>query len=856
MPRRKLRTLGIIILVLIVLFIAVIGYHIFAHRGPSPGTVLDEARQVNRPVSSFPAADEDYFHDMDGAIQLTPAEVKGRNTWVVWTGGNDRFWDTIGTTSFGALDLLKTVSSYPNAIDPKTGEKLKYSRDNRWYYLGLVNEPCFEKPTGPDPNRFGLWLDKRVVSPQCPPDPFENEQKYPGVRIGSRGQQLPQGQPNQYLPQTMPVGSFYGYATGIVGLRLFPNPAFNAEAARKWDPERYYSDPTYYYSKDLVRPYRVGMSCAFCHVGPDPVRPPDDPEKPEWKNLNNSVGAQYFWIDRIFDWRADPATYVHQMFHTSRPGSLDTSLVSSDNINNPRTMNAIYSLGPRLEEAKRFGKETLGPGSIDNKQLNDYVPAGDPLAQFFVPPSTVYSPRVLKDGSDSVGALGALNRVYLNIGLFSEEWLLHFNPLVGGKTVSPIEIAVARKNSSYWEATEAQTVNMALFFLKAATPHKLSEAPGGAKYFNNGNPNDAAYVERVNNGKVVFAETCARCHSSKLPTPDSPKKIFDTQGCAGPNYLQCWDEYWQWTKTDEFKSKMRAIVMAPDFLDGNYLSAEHRVPLTLLQTNACSPLATNAIRDNIWDNFSSDTYKDLPSVGAIKVTHPITGEERTYEMPAGGRGYTRPASLISLWSTAPYLLNNSVGPFNWEPSVDKRMDSFQQSIEQMLLLRERDKDPILAAKGLDVGKIDRTTQRCSIRIQPGYVPNLVAGFGDWLFPSIFSDDGGIDIGPIPPDMPVGLLANLNLRPEGLGFWSRVQYDWRLLGLVKEIKQKLKALPANATDDQVKQTFTPLADSLIALSKCPDYVVNRGHYFGTGRYGDDSPLNEQQKRDLIEFLKTF
>ncbi|HKN83805.1 MAG TPA: hypothetical protein VJW17_10225 [Pyrinomonadaceae bacterium] len=856
MPRRKLRTVLIIILVLIVVFLGFIGYRLFAHRGPRPGTVLDEARQANRAPSSFPAADEDYLHDMDGAVQLTPAEVKGRNTWVVWTGGNDRFWDKIGTTSFGALDLLKTLSSYPNAIDPKSGEKLKYSRDNRWRYLGLVNEPCFEKPTGPDPNRFGLWLDKRIVSPQCPPDPFENEQKYPGVRIGSRGQQLAQGQPSQYLPQTMPVGSFYGYATGIVGLRLFPNPAFDAEAARKWDPERYYSDPSYYYSKDLVRPYRVGMACAFCHVGPDPVRPPDDPEKPEWKNLNNSVGAQYFWIDRIFDWRADPSTYVYQMFHTSRPGTLDTSLVSTDNINNPRTMNAIYSLGPRLQEAKRFGKETLGSGSIGNKQLNDYVPAGDPLAQFFVPPSTVYSPRVLKDGSDSVGALGALNRVYLNIGLFSEEWLLHFNALVGGKTVSPIEIAVARKNSSYWEATEAQTVDMALFFLKAATPHKLMDAPDGAKYFNNGNPNDPAYVARINNGKVVFAETCARCHSSKLPTPDTPKKIFETQGCAGPDYLKCWDEYWQWTKTDEFKSKMRTMVMAPDFIEGTYLSAEHRVPLTLLQTNACGPLATNAIRDNIWDNFSSDTYKDLPSVGTIKVTHPITGEERTYEMPGGGRGYTRPASLISLWSTAPYLLNNSVGPFNWEPSVDKRMDSFQQSIEQMLLLRERAKDPILAAKGLDVGVIDRTTQRCSIRVEPGYVPNLVEGFGDLLFPSIFSDDGGVDIGPIPPDMPVGLLANLNLRPEGLGFWGRVRYDWRLLGLVKEIKQKLKALPPNATDDQVKQTFAPLADSLISLSKCPDYVVNRGHYFGTGRYGDDSPLTEQQRRDLIEFLKTF
>ena len=64
-------------------------------------------------------------------------------------------------------------------------------------------------------------------------------------------------------------------------------------------------------------------------------------------------------------------------------------------------------------------------------------------------------PAVLKDGSDSVGALGALNRVYLNIGLFSEEWLLHFNPVAGGKPITPIEIAVAQRNSSYWQATEA-----------------------------------------------------------------------------------------------------------------------------------------------------------------------------------------------------------------------------------------------------------------------------------------------------------------------------------------------------------------------------------------------------------------
>src|SRR6202022_1922144 len=169
------------------------------------------------------------------------------------------------------------------------------------------------------------------------------------------------------------------------------------------------------------------------------------------------------------------------LFRTSRPGTLDTSLVSTDNINNPRSMNAIYLLGPRLGRARQVGKETLGGGGLDNKQFNDFVDGG-PLTQFFERPATVWTPRVLKDGADSVGALGALNRVYLNIGTFSEEWLTHFNALVGGKPITPITIEVARENSAYFKATEAQTLNMARFFLKTTSAHHLADAPGGLSY--------------------------------------------------------------------------------------------------------------------------------------------------------------------------------------------------------------------------------------------------------------------------------------------------------------------------------------------------------------------------------------
>ncbi|MFL5334071.1 MAG: hypothetical protein ACJ8H8_13035 [Geminicoccaceae bacterium] len=784
-------------------------------------SVPDEAKVAGRSAASFPPADEDYFHGMDNGIPLTSEEVKGRNMWLVWTGGDDRFWDLMTERTFGAFDLLKTISSHP---------ALKNNRANRWTYLGLTNEPCFEQATGPDPDHFGLWLDKRRAD--CPPDPFANAQKYPGVAIGARGKNLP-------------VGSYYGEPTGILGLRLFPNPKFDEAAAKNWDPARYYTDPDYYNSKDLVRPYRVGMSCGFCHVGPSPIAPPDDPANPKWENVSSTVGSQYFWIDRIFAWEANPRNYMYQLVHTSRPGTLDTSLVSTDYINNPRTMNAIYNLGPRMAEAKRWGEEKLAGGELLNKQFNDFFKDG-PLTDFFRVPITSFTPRILKDGSDSVGALGALNRVYINIGLYSEEWLRHFNPLAGGKPISPIPIAAAQESSSYWQATEQQTPLTALFFLKAGRPDKLGDAPGGRKYLTS----DEAALER---GKTVFAERCARCHSSKAPTPAVG---VDPGGCSGPNYMNCWNKYWAWTKTDEYKSKMREIVLAPDFLDGNYLSTELRVPVTLLQTNACSPLATNAIAGNIWDNFSSQTYKGLPSVGKVTVYNPITGDPSEYEMPADGRGYTRPPSLISLWSTAPYLLNNTVGTFDPSPSVEARMRSFQSGIEQMLWPEKRAKDPVLGDK--IPGIIDRTTARSYVTIPTGFQPDLLVTllkpFRDSL--RLVNERGDIELGPIPAGVPVGLISNINLRPDKMDLLDRVKHDGKLLGFLVKAVRDLRAIPEDASDEDARKAFANLVEPLLELSKCKDLVVNRGHYFGTDRFAEEPGLSDAQKLDLIEFLKTL
>jgi hypothetical protein len=796
----------------------------------------DEAQLAGRTATSFPQASEDYFHDMDNGAPLNADQVKGRNMWIVWTGGNDRFWDKVTQNSLATFDLLKIITSHPSQT---YCDGQRCDRDSRWKWLGAINEPCFEKPSAPDPAHFGLWLDHRSAG--CAPDPFENATNYPGVKIGQRGRVFKDG-------TTLPVGSYFGEATGILGLRLFPNPEFDEAAKARWDPARYYSDYKYYTDPKLVRPYRVGMSCGFCHVGPSPIHPPADASHPEYSNLNSTVGAQYLWMDRVFVWSADEKNFVYQLVHSYLPGTMDTSLVSTDYINNPRTMNAVYLLGERLRQAHIWGRERLEGNERQNKQLPGT----------FDPPSTSWSPRVLKDGADSVGVLGALNRVYINIGLDSEDWTTHFNPFFGFKPITPILIPTAEKYSSYWRATEAGTPSMAAFLVAAGQPDKLADAPGGGKYLN-------ADAYTLTRGKRVFAETCARCHSSKQP-PEALEMMPD--GCSGANYLQCFMRYWAYTKSDDYKAKMRDVVAAPDFLKDNYLSTDARIPVTLLRTNACSPLGTNAIRGNIWDNFSSDTYKTLPSVGKITVQDPFTAERWQFQMPDGGLGFTRVPSLISVWSTAPFLLNNRLGPFSTDPSVDSRMSVFNASIEQLLWPEKRQKEP-----GFD-GYIARTTERSAVYVPYRNIPvelsSLIHGLHLPFLNKLFDKDGGLTIGPIPKGFPINLAANVQPAAD-LPLFSarRVSHDAAVVELVKQVTAAVPSLDPKADDAALLEWGKQFRGPLLKLLKCPDFVVNRGHYFGTAEFnetaslsrdeqgfGPEPALSEDDKRALIEFIKTF
>jgi hypothetical protein len=147
--------------------------------------------------------------------------------------------------------------------------------------------------------------------------------------------------------------------------------------------------------------------------------------------------------------------------------------------------------------------------------------------------------------------------------------------------------------------------------------------------------------------------------------------------------------------------------------------------------------------------------------------------------------------------------------------------------------------------------IQRTTVTSWLRIPTGYLPDAVKASSKLLnlVVPVF-DQKGIEIGPIPKGTPVDLLANFDLLPpDGSGVLARAKHDKQVLAAVLKLVGDLRALPKGASDDEARKVFANVGEQLFALSKCPDYVVNRGHYFGT-------QLSDADKNALIAFLKTF
>src|SRR5262249_14608115 len=140
---------------------------------------------------------------------------------------------------------------------------------------------------------------------------------------------------------------------------------------------------------------------------------------------------------------------------------------------------------------------------------------------------------------------------------------------------------------------------------------------------------------------------------------------------------------------------------------------------------------------------AAETYKTLPAVGEVHFFNPSSGKpvddggnNDSYAPPAGGPGYYRPASLISLWATAPFLHNNALGEYTHDPSIQGRLRAFDDGIDKILWKETRESSSVrlpgdlrgkMALAAGDRGFIYRTTQTSWIDFPARFVQPLIVG---------------------------------------------------------------------------------------------------------------------------------
>ena len=843
-----------------------------------PGEKMDEALSGQTPHGTpitprtpecFPAESRDLFWQMDlvsagpnaplrplnfdlnGDGKIDDAErnaIRGRNTWVLWGGGNEAFWNWLSQEGgYGFTDFLVLMDSR--------------ARTNRFVRAGLINQPGFTANGDPANRILGLYLDLAVpdgttnshlpsgyasVGHKLTPPPWDQNAHTPQRPANHAGFTLFEPGDKKLYDETMKLlekrsdgidYSVYGFPSGIFGLRLFLNPEFfgvgegPAQARAYWTNrviethDRYYTDPSINRDPKLVRPFRVSMSCGYCHVAPNPLNPPVDPEAPDWANLSSNIGDQYWKPQPAFGNLLDANSFFFHFLASQQPGTVDTSAISTDWINNANTINAVFNLNARLGRAALNPTERQSPGNVLVPSIED---AGLPIKGDGT--DWRHTPRVLLDGSDSIGAFGALARVYLNIGTFYEQWTTCHNTIIGFTPQRPFSLKVCQNNSVYWQANERYRVPYlaAYFTLKyngdkgakdqtnsstlpslathsSTQPMKLASA----KESDGVTPNRAAVSslsldtpEQRIRGREVWLNNCAICHSSKQPSNFSlaferktggegwnhqrpttngiytlPMDFADWQAFrASPAFAQ----YQKAIK--QLAAGMGNLEVDPaleehPFWTENYLSTDIRVPITLVGTSSSRAMASNGLTNNVWDNFSSATYKSLPEVGDIGYFNPISGEFSSYKPRGEGRGYYRPATHASLWATAPFLHNNSLGIYLDDPSVKGRLVQFSDAIRRMLwkdkrasrglVLSDKEKkwlselqsketnaaqiplDRVVsrlgdlrggesAAASRDPGYIYRIPQDTSLEFPPAFIQPLIEGVAGKLVTSILS----------------------------------------------------------------------------------------------------------------------
>jgi hypothetical protein len=817
---------------------------------PSPRAPLAMAQAVAPAAAPAPAVPAGTRPSgfYEGESGLSPSERAGREIWYKATAGNARFHTYVFQQRVGVL------IDWHRVLNAK-------ERNDRFAAWGIINDPdCCVPGTEGCPAKS---LDETYGFEWCPGD--EDLLKFVG-RTGYRDpacdfKDAPADASDPHhkaKDQRHPACDLaFGTSTGALGIRKFPNPRFDRErwikvngSTGNWagynkrlsaDPKSSDSAVTRLADGSIEPPFLIGTSCGSCHIAFDPARPPKDPANPQWVNIKGGLGNQYTRVSEILTSGMAGTTLEAQMFAHARPGTSDTSAIPTDQVNNPGTINAII----HTKQRPTFS------GELITKWRKVAVCA--PGAPCWCEPGrdgkcwergqkTEAVHHILKGGEDSIGALEAIQRVYFNIGSCSEAcWMNHLtdlrqiDPQARNFGQTPFDIGQCRRDCPNFRAIEDRLADILAFLSSKETDatdlHEARAAERGTKYEYADLVRDldsqfgAGAVER---GRQVFAQGCARCHSS-IP-----------EAVGGP-----------FTSRD-FR-KVNAQGMREDFL-GNDAATK----VSEVGAYRCRALHSNHMKGHVWEEYGSETLRARAPDPNVK------------EPADGGRSYYRNISLLSVWAHAPFLHNNAIGPelcgnpankandfyrspyvdadrrtlapdkapacWPYDPSVEGRFKLYVASMEELLNPAKR------------VPKLSRFNQDVSIPLGPrlwdGKEEKQVVGFTLT----------------IPAGTSAGGMANFQhkrfandlvlakLKPEAL--------DERLAKLLgpedgKLVAADLRSLMADAVKDPEKLVDAVRARPrlLTAYSSCFADIENEGH-----RFGED--LSERDKKALIAFLATL
>ncbi len=825
----------------------------------TPLPLMEQQAAATPATKAAPVLDDPGFYL--GETVLTPSERAGREIWYKATAGNSRFHTYTFQQRIGVLiDWYRVLRSD--------------ERGDRFAAWGIINDPGCCVPGSKDcpakspEETFGFdW---------CPGDEqllkSVGRDDYRDPACDFRDAAVDAGDVHSATQDQRQSSCdlAFGTSTGALGIRKFPNPRFDRNRwlevngtlaswegyGRKLSSDKKNSDSHVSHLADgsVEPPFLVGISCGSCHIAFDPLNPPDDPAHPQWVNLKGAVGNQYTRISEILSSGMTALSLEFQVFSHARPGTSDTSAVPTDQINNPGTINALINIHQRPtfqnEVVNKWRKVNACPGDGKAKDGADpcWCEPGRDGKCWLRSTRTETVHHILKGGEDSIGALEAIQRVYFNIGSCAEQcWVNHLSDLRQidpqqrnfGQT--PFDIGQCRRDCPNFRAIEDRLQDLMNFLtsaeahatdLQVARENELKKKNPGASY---GQAAFFADLEKefgagaVNRGRELFAENCARCHSS----------IDEDRGGS-------------------FANRDFSAIDASTNLRADWMGNDKPTPVSGVDTFRCRALHSNHMKDHVWQEYGSETLRSQSPDPALHEAHD------------GGRGYYRNISLLSLWAHAPFLHNNALGPelcgkpanaanefyrspyaaaddqpldpaaapacWKFDPSVKGRFDLYKASMHDLLnpdqrvpkITRFSDDVAIAFGPRLWDGKEEHRVVGFSVTIPAGATAGALGNFQH----KRFADDLVLSV-LHPKDLRASLDRQLGEQQGAQAFKD-----------LNEVRTEIMKDPAVMVDEIRKRPKL-----LEVYSSCMEKIENRGHRFGEG-------LSAADKQALTAFLATI